>query len=179
MIRLANIPSPHVVSTEHSVVDLFDSKVAPSIMHRPIPAPEPDPEPNPGPDAVHGASGNDGNSGTSGTSGNNGNNGNNGNSIAPADWDELYRAVQVRLQQCVDNALHKAQHTAPELRLQTVHEATKAAVLECVADMQRLHAALQLERQQRQAPEKLHGYQPSQQRQQAQLQHAQQHAQRH
>lgn len=129
MIRLANTPAPHVAIPAYSVLDLFGSKNMPPDIHRPIPSPEPNPEPNPGPDAAvqstHDSHAN----------------------IAQADWDALFRAVQVRLEQCVGNAIA----TSPELALHDRHEVTKAAVLECVEAMTQLHAALTLERQEWQA----------------------------
>ena len=118
MIRLASTPmtpTPHVTSVAQSVLGLFSSKGSPSKMHRPIPAPEPSPEPNPEPDAALRAI---------------------GSKIAPDDWDELFRAVQARLERCVDDALIKE----PELPLHSRHELTKQTVLECVESMQQLHA---------------------------------------
>ncbi len=122
MIRLANTPMPHVTQVAQSVLGLFRSKGAAQSVHRPIPAPELNPEPNPGPDA---------------------------NlldlrpKIAPEDWDELFHAIQKRLENCVSDALVKA----PELPLHNRHELTKKTVLECVESMQQLHAALTIERQ--------------------------------
>ena len=142
MIRLAGSPMPHVTSVAHSVLDLFRINEAAHTMHRPIPAPEPNPEPNPGPDATL----------KSPRTGN----------IKPADWDALFQAVQVRLEDCVGEALHKQ----PELELHDRHTVTKAAVLDCVEAMKQLHSALTLERQQWLAHPPQH--------QQPQLQQAQQ-----
>lgn len=128
MIQLASTPVAHVTNTTPSVLDLFRGKDVSATLHRPIPAPEPNPEPNPGPDAAK-------RSASSGDS-----------TISPADWDELFHAVQVRLEQCVGQAIDKS----PELPLHDRHEVTKKAVLECVEAMQQLHAALTLERQLRQ-----------------------------
>ena len=125
MIRLANTPIPHVTGAEQSVLGLFRSKGSAENMHRPIPSPEPDPEPNPGPDARLQKV---------------------GSSISPNDWDELFRAVQARLERCFDDALIKE----PELPLHSRHELTKQMVLECVESMQQLHAALTVERQSQQ-----------------------------
>lgn len=63
--------------------------------------------------------------------------------ISPADWDELFHAVQTRLENCVDDALDKGS----DMPLNKRHAATKAAVLECVDAMRQLHASLTLERQ--------------------------------
>jgi hypothetical protein len=134
MIRLANTPMPHVTCMAQSVLDVFRAKTMLNNMHRPIPSPEPDPEPNPGPDAarqngqarkaampispvVHG-------------------------SISPADWDELFRAVQVRLAHCVSDAVPQA----PELPLHDQRAVTQAVVLDCVEALKHLHAALVSER---------------------------------
>lgn len=121
MIRLANTPMPHVTDVAQSELGLFRSKGIAQNMHRPIPAPEPNPEPNPGPDAnfltVR-------------------------PTISPDDWDELFHAIQKRLQNCVSDALV----LAPELPLHSRHELTKQTVLECVESMQQLHAALPVER---------------------------------
>ena len=133
MIRLANSPAPHVTTMAHSMLDLFRIKEATHTMHRPIPAPEPNPEPNPGPDAIFSGHVN----------------------ILPEDWDALFRAVQVRLEHCVGDALLKA----PQMALLDRHTVTKAAVLECVEAMKQLHAALMLERQQWQVLERHQQYQ--------------------
>ena len=125
MIRLANAPMPHVTRMAHSVLEMFSVKSNTSNMHRPIPAPEPNPEPNPAPDASLIAL---------------------RSSIAPDDWDELFHAIQTRLEVCVDDALNNS----PELPLQVRHSLTKAAVLDCVASMKNLHASLTVERQRQQ-----------------------------
>lgn len=125
MIRLANTPMPHVTVADQSVLGMYRSKGLAESMHRPIPAPEPNPEPNPGPDAslltVRAR-------------------------IPPEDWDQLFHAIQNRLENCVGDALVKA----PELPLHSRHERTKNTVLECVESMQQLHAALIIERQSQQ-----------------------------
>ena len=121
MIRLASTPMPHVSSVAHSLLDLFRIQSDLQPMHRPIPAPEPDPEPNPAPDAVQQK---------------------NHPNITSEDWDQLFRAVQARLEHCVGDALDKA----PELALHDRHTVTKAAVLECVEALKQLHMALTLER---------------------------------
>lgn len=150
MIQLSNTTSSttssNVSGVTQSMLDLFrikDARLLPTQnMHRPIPAPEPNPEPNPAPDAGwEGSQPHD--------------------NISPADWDELFHAVQTRLEQCVDDALLGTPQLAPQDR----HAVTKTAVLECVQAMTQLHASLTLERRQRQAH----------QLQQAQDQHRQQH----
>lgn len=157
MIRLASTPMPHVTSPAYSVLDLFRSKDMPYDIHRPIPAPEPNPEPNPGPDA---ASKRERDAHPN---------------ITPADWDELFRAVQVRLEQCVGDAIDKA----PELALHDRHQVTKTAVLQCVEAMTQLHAALTLERKEWQERHDsqlraMHQH-PQQQTQQLQPQQRQEH----
>ena len=122
MIRLANAPIPHVTRMAHSVLQMFSIKSNTSNMHRPIPAPEPNPEPNPAPDAGLIAL---------------------RASIAPDDWDDLFHAIQTRLEGCVDEALSKG----AELPLHVRQSLTKAAVLDCVASMRQLQASLAVERQ--------------------------------
>ncbi|NQW94430.1 MAG: hypothetical protein HQ446_10445 [Polaromonas sp.] len=122
MIRLVKQPMLHVINAEQSVLSWFRSKGLARNMHRPILATEQDPEPNPGPDASFQTV---------------------GSSISPEDWDELFRAVQARLESCVDDALTKA----PETPLHSGHEVTKKTVLECVESMKQLHAELTVDRQ--------------------------------
>ena len=126
MIQLAQTASQYPNRAAPSVLDTFRAEHMASALHRPIPSPEPDPEPNPGPDAI--------------------NNGHiNGNSnISAADWDELFHAIQARLENCVDDALLKA----PELPPLERHQVIKTTVLQCVEAMQQLHTALRLEREQ-------------------------------
>ena len=120
MIRLANMPMPHVTRMAHSVLDGFSVNSHLTPHHRPIP--EPDPEPNPGPDAAMVSR---------------------SSNIAPDDWDKLFQAIQARLEACVNDALNKSL----ELSLLKRHSVTKAAVLDCVESMKQLHASLTVERQ--------------------------------
>ena len=122
MIRLANAPMPHVTRMAHSVLEMFSVKSSTSNMHRPIPAPEPNPEPNPAPDAGLIAL---------------------RSSIAPDDWDDLFHAIQARLEGCVDEALNKGAEQPIHVR----QSLTNAAVLDCVASMRQLQASLAVERQ--------------------------------
>ena len=122
MIQLAGAPTPHVAPTERSVLGLFRSKGASQLMSSPTPATQLDPTVSPAA-AIAQATGH-------------------GN-ISPADWDELFHAVQARLENCIDNALDNA----PELPLNERHAATKTTILECVDAMRQLHASLTLERQ--------------------------------
>lgn len=64
------------------------------------------------------------------------------NNISPADWDDLFLAVQERLRNCVDDTLL----VAPELRPTERQAVMKTTVLQCIEAMQQLHAALTLER---------------------------------
>ncbi len=125
MIRPANPFLSRVTSTAYSVLASPSSDM-PNSMHRPIPAPEPNPEPNPAPDAAWP---------------------NDHANIAPADWDQLFHAVQARLEDCVSDSLLRT----PGLALRDKQAVTKTTVLECVEALKQLHAALTLERQQRQA----------------------------
>ena len=122
MIRLANEPMPHVTRMAHAVLEMCSVKSNASNMHRPIPAPEPNPEPNPAPD-----------SGLIGLR----------SIIQPDDWDDLFHAIQTRLEGCVDDALNKAAEQPIHVR----QSSTKAAVLDCVASMRQLQASLAVERQ--------------------------------
>ena len=133
MIRLVNTTAPHVPNMRPLVLDLFrsnsasqlESQVMRHTIHRPIPAPEPNPEPNPGPDAVRH------NSHAKNVS------------IPVLDWDELFRAILVRLEYCVGDS----QLRTPQLALYDRHTVTKETVLECVTAMKQLHAFVMLERQ--------------------------------
>jgi hypothetical protein len=117
-----NVPRP--------VFELFHSEQLRNTTHRPIPAPEPNPEPNPEPDTAQGHT---------------------PTLIKPSDWDAVFCAVLERLEHCVDQA---AVNTHP-LYLHQAHvpldprQVVKTTVLECVAAMRQLHAALLLEREQR------------------------------
>jgi hypothetical protein len=125
MIRLADTPTPHVTQVAQSVLGLLRSKGARNDMYGSIPADQPNPASTSEPVDIkstgHGI-------------------------ISHADWDELYHAIQVRLENCVNDALDKA----PQLALDKRIAATKIAVTECVDAMRQLHAALILERQDRQ-----------------------------
>ena len=121
MIRLANAPTPHVTLAQ-SLLDMLRVKNNPTYMHRPIPAPEPSPEPNPEPDGALSAR---------------------RAAISATDWDELFHAIQTRLEKCVSEALTKM----PELPLHERHAVTQKTVLECVEAMRQLHADLIYERQ--------------------------------
>ena len=122
MIQLANTPMPHVALMESSVLGLFRSKGSSHLMYRPTSPTQLAPETSHMTDGM--------------MSSNHGN-------ITPTDWDELFHAVQTRLENCVDDALNHA----PELSPGKWHAATKTAVLECVDAMRQLHASLTLERQ--------------------------------
>ena len=145
MIQLANSQKLHVTRVAHSVLDLFRNKnssqptplLTQHTMHRPIPAPEPNPEPNPGPDGV---------TQSKLTS---------RDYISAEDWDELFHAVQARLEHCVGEALLKT----PQIALHDRYAMTKAAVLECVSDMKQLHVSLALERQKWQQHQRHQEYQ--------------------
>ena len=121
MIQLAGAPTPHVAPTERSVLGLFRSKGASQLMSRLTPATQLEPVVSPAVAAQASGHGN----------------------ISPADWDELFHAIQARLENCIDNALDNA----PELPLNERHAATKTTILECVDAMRQLHASLTLERQ--------------------------------
>lgn len=132
MIHPASAEPLQVKDMRQSVLDLFRSKnssplssqLTQHIMHRPIPAPEPNPEPNPGPDGVTQASHII------------------SNHIAAADWDELFHAVQARLEHCVEEAVFRT----ARLTLDDRYAVTKSAVMECVRDMMSLQASLTVER---------------------------------
>jgi hypothetical protein len=121
MIHLAATPSPLGKSVEPSVPDLFRNGQSLKSMHRPIPAPDPNPEPNPGPDAVAPKG--------IGT-------------INPRDWDELFLSIQVRLEDCVCDAMLKIS----DIELQDRRIVTRTVVLECIQAMKQLQASLTAER---------------------------------
>lgn len=121
MIRLANSPMPHVTSMSQSVLDMFRVKSNSNLMHRPIPAPQASHAPEGGLNVNH-------------------------MNILPDDWDELFHAIQTRLENCVEVAFSKA----AELPLHENLAVIKADVLDCVASLRQLHASLILERQARQ-----------------------------
>ena len=118
MIRLANMPTPHVITMAHSVLDMFRPINTLENMQCAAPAPE----------VIHrqGAL-----LKTQGLF------------IVPADWDELFAAVQTRLENCVGDTLD---HSSA-LPLQDQKSMVKKAVLECVDALRHLHYSLTLERQ--------------------------------
>ena len=118
MIRLANMPMPHVNSTAHSVLDMFRPNTTLENIQCAAPAPE----------VIHrqGAV-----LKTQGVF------------IVPADWDELFAAVQTRLENSVGDTLN---HSSA-LPLQDQKSMVKKAVLECVEALRHLHYSLMLERQ--------------------------------
>ena len=118
MIRLANMPMPHVNSTAHSVLDMFRPNSTLENIQCAAPAPE----------VIHrqGAV-----LKTQGVF------------IVPADWDELFAAVQTRLENSVGDTLN---HSSA-LPLQDQKSMVKKAVLECVEALRHLHYSLMLERQ--------------------------------
>ena len=136
MIQTVQTPTQYAFNSDGYLPDNLQPQLKTQPMHRPIPAPEPDPEPNPGPDAIKQFR--DG-------------------IISATDWDELFHAVQVRLERCVSDALDKQ----PELALQDRHEVTKVAVLQCVEAMKQLHHSLTLERQQSNQPQQSQQHPPS------------------
>ena len=118
MIRLSNMPMPHVINMAHSVLDMFRVNSPPENKQCAASAPE----------VIHGQSAVLRIQGSF---------------ISPADWDELFVAVQARLENCVDSTLH---HSST-LSLQDQKSIVKKTVLECVDAMQRLHHSLNSERQ--------------------------------
>lgn len=122
MIRLASMPMPHITNVAQSVLKVLASKQSPDAQHRPIPAPEPNPEPNPAPDAPLASS---------------------QFTLSPVIWDELFDAVLIRLEGCVDEAVNDAEILPVPQR----SDATKIAVHECIEAMKQLHKNLTLERQ--------------------------------
>lgn len=118
MIRLANTPTPHVITMAHSVLCMFQPDLTPEDMQCAASAPE-----------VACAQG-----AVSKTQ---------SSFIAPADWDELFVAVQNRLECCVGDTLNHS----PALPLQDQKLVVKKAVLESVEALRNLHYSLLLERQ--------------------------------
>ena len=118
MIRLANMPMPHVNSTAHSVLDMFRPNSTLENIQCAAPAPE----------VIH-------RQGSVLKT--------QGVFIVPADWDELFAAVQTRLENSVGDTLN---HSSA-LPLQDQKSMVKKAVLECVEALRHLHYSLMLERQ--------------------------------
>ena len=132
MIELASksdlSEQPYNAGTANSRLTMFKntSGLDSSIrnIHAPRLEPESSPEPNLEPDPAASAAHSD---------------------IAPADWDMLFHAVIERLETC-------AGHAPPEQMAEHalgVTAALQATLLECVASMNHLHAALSRERQER------------------------------
>ena len=118
MIRLANMPMPHVTTIAHSVLDLFRVNSTPENIQCATPVAK----------VIHLQS----------------------TAlktqilfISPADWDDLFVAVQTRLENCVNGTSNSAS-TPP---LQDQKSKVKKAVAECVDDLRHLHRSLTLERQ--------------------------------
>lgn len=105
----------------HSVLDMFSVKSNPAPTQRAASVPDHNIEPDSVPNAELKTK---------------------GATIAPDDWDDLFHAIESRLETCVDQTLNNSL----ALPLPKRHAVTKAAVLECVASMRQLHASLTLER---------------------------------
>lgn len=123
MIRLANMPRPHVITLAHSVLDMFRINSAPENMQCAAPALE----------VIH-------RQGAALKT--------QGSFIAPADWDDLFVAVQTRLENCVSDTLN---HT-PVVPLENQKLQVQKVERECVEALQLLHHSLILERQSQQRP---------------------------
>ena len=65
--------------------------------------------------------------------------------ISPADWNELFHAIEVRLENCIGDDPVKT----PELTQEDRLGAIRANVRECITAMQQLQVALDVERQAR------------------------------
>ena len=115
MIRLANMPMPHATITAHSVLDMFRvNNTLKGVQFATADA-----------EVIHGlvAASKIQDS-----------------SISPADWNDLFVAVQTRLENCVNNTLN---HES----MQPLHDQksmVKKVVLECVEDLRHLHNSLPL-----------------------------------
>lgn len=118
MIRLANMPMPHVTTTAHSLLDMFRVNNTPEIMQCATPEAE----------VIYRQVA------ALKTQ---------GSSISPADWDDLFIAIQTRLGNCVNDTLNHAS----VLPLQDQKSMVKKVVLECVEALRHLHNSLPLERQ--------------------------------
>ena len=121
MIRLANVPMPHVTTISHSVLDMFRVNSTPENIQCATPVAE----------VIHLQSA------ALKTQ---------ISFISPADWDDLFVAVQTRLENCVNVTLNSAS-TPP---LQDQKSNVKKAVVECVEDLRHLHHSLTRERQSQQ-----------------------------
>lgn len=130
MISQADSLTPHVAQPAASVPGLFRSKGSRNNMYRPLPAAQPEALSHLKP-------------GTSTGSRHESSHANGHSNITHADWDELYHAIQVRLENCVNDAPDKPPQLPPNDR----HAATKMVVLQCVDAMRQLHVSLTLERE--------------------------------
>ena len=118
MIRLANLPTPHVTTAAHSVLDLFRVNSMHENMQCAIPAT----------DVIY-------RQGTAFKT--------QRPFISSADWDALFVAVQSRLETSVSEILNQA----PVLPLQDQKSMVNKAVVECVEALRLLHTSLMIERQ--------------------------------
>lgn len=117
MIRLATIPALHANRTVKSVLRLFGSTSSLNVAQRPPVSPEPNAKPSLEASSVAVLQ---------------------RPSIPPDAWDDLFQAVVMRLENCVDDPFVKSQNSPPQDR----SAATKIAVLECVEAMKQLHSSL-------------------------------------
>ena len=116
MIRLANTPMPHATITAHSVLGMF--RVNNTLKG--VQCATPDAE------VIHGL--------VAASKFR-------GSSISPADWNDLFVAIQARLENCVNNTLN---HESVQ-PVQDQKSMVKKVVLECVEDLRHLHNSLPLE----------------------------------
>ena len=115
MIRLANMPMPHATITVHSVLDMFRvNNTLKGVQCATRDAEE-----------IHklvaASKIQD-------------------SSISPADWNDLFVAVQTRLENCVNNTFN---HESVQ-PLHAQKSMVKKVVLECVEDLRHLHNSLPL-----------------------------------
>ena len=121
MIRLANMPMPHVTTTVRPVLDVFRASTMTGNMQCAAPTPA----------VIHRQSAAFKTQAAF---------------ISPADWNDLFLAVQTRLETCVGDNLKQA----ALLPLQDQKLMVKNAVLESVEALRHLHQSLLLERQSQQ-----------------------------
>lgn len=124
MIRLANMPVPHANTTAHSVFEMFRSCSTLQGTQRVVPASE----------LACGQGLDQGQDATLSTD---------APFISPKDWDDLFLAIQTRLDNCVGDTLN---HTSV-LPLQDQKLKVKKTVQECVEALRHLHQSVTLERQ--------------------------------
>ena len=124
MVRLTVTPSPHVKYAMNLVLNSFRSQYTPNAVHQPLYEPEPQPQFYSMPHAQAHTQPQPAQSVPS-------------CNMTPNEWDVLFHAVLVRLENSVSDELGKT----PEPLWEHSSKSTKTSVLDCVAALRQLHDA--------------------------------------